>query len=183
METTTPPAIFPDSPEAATRRTITGWVSRDGRFYGDDEHLARWAGATAIRCEQCHKPTDSKSFTKCETCRGAGDAEKFAKAERAPYTEGMLYSDSHDRYFVDPAEAREFAEDNGITLESMRLYLCTPNWARHLDEDFFVDELPEDGEVPDELKIAMDAFNHAVKAYRRPLSWAPSKIALDTTTV
>jgi hypothetical protein len=177
METTTQAPIFPDAPEAATRRTITGWVSRNGRFFGEDESLARWEGATAVRCEKCQQPTDAKYYTKCEKCREEGADEKFAKAGRAPYTEGMLFSDSHDRYFEDPAEAREFAEDEGVTLESMRLYLCTPNMARHLDDDFFCYE------VPDELRIALDAFNAAVKAYGRPLSWSPSGIALDTATV
>lgn len=33
--------VMSDSPEAATRVTITGWVSRHGRFYGEDE----WAGS------------------------------------------------------------------------------------------------------------------------------------------
>lgn len=34
--------IMFDSPEAATYRTdIKGWVSRDGRYYGEDERGAR----------------------------------------------------------------------------------------------------------------------------------------------
>lgn len=183
MTTAPEPIIFPDSPEAASRKTVEGWVSRDGRFCGDDERAARWLGATVVRCETCGQSTDSKSFTKCAKCRVAQDEEKFARAERAPYSDGMVYSDSHDRYFDDPAEAQEFAEDEGITLESLRLYLCTPNWARELDDDFFCDELAEDGEVPGELGIAIDAFNAAVKVYGKPLSWSPGKIALDITAI
>ncbi len=37
------PIILPDSPLAARHRTVTGWVSRDGRFFGDDEQTARRA--------------------------------------------------------------------------------------------------------------------------------------------
>ena len=33
------PIIMEDSPEAASIKTVTGWVSRTGRFWGNDERL------------------------------------------------------------------------------------------------------------------------------------------------
>ena len=33
-----------DSAEAASIQTVTGWVSRSGRFWGNDEHMARYDG-------------------------------------------------------------------------------------------------------------------------------------------
>ena len=36
-----PEKIVPyDSSEAASIQTVTGWVSRSGRFWGNDEHMA-----------------------------------------------------------------------------------------------------------------------------------------------
>ena len=64
--------VMLDSPEAATFRTdIKGWVSRDGIFYGDkpdSERIARWAGCTHRKCEDCGADSP-KSYTICEKCR------------------------------------------------------------------------------------------------------------------
>ena len=43
------PIIMEDSPEAASIKTVTGWVSRTGRFCGDDERMARFDGSTHNR--------------------------------------------------------------------------------------------------------------------------------------
>ena len=51
-----------------------------------------------------------------------------------------------------------------------------------LDPVHFCDELPDDdeGELPDSLYDAIDAFNAAVEK-AGPLSWSPGKFALDLT--
>jgi len=54
------------SDEAAQLVTVTGWRSRTGRFYGSDEHLARWDGCTHQICE-CGAEMP-RGFTKCNTC-------------------------------------------------------------------------------------------------------------------
>ena len=38
--------ILPESPEAASVQTVTGWVSRTGRYWGNDERMARYDGST-----------------------------------------------------------------------------------------------------------------------------------------
>ena len=38
--------ILPESPEAASIQTVTGWVSSNGRYWGNDEHMARYDGST-----------------------------------------------------------------------------------------------------------------------------------------
>ena len=43
--------IMYDSPEAASIKTITGWVSSAGRFWGDNEHMARYDGSTHMKCK------------------------------------------------------------------------------------------------------------------------------------
>ena len=50
--------VMIDDPRAATLVTVTGWRSMDGRFYGDNEHAARWAGCTHVKCLACGKPTN-----------------------------------------------------------------------------------------------------------------------------
>ncbi|MDX5626641.1 MULTISPECIES: hypothetical protein [unclassified Brenneria] len=50
MQNKTEKIILRDSEEAASIKTVTGWVSAKGRVYGDNEDLARYDGATHQRC-------------------------------------------------------------------------------------------------------------------------------------
>jgi hypothetical protein len=164
--------VMRDSDEAAQLKTVTGWVSRNGQFYGDDERTARWAGCTHEVCDGCGKVIQRGW---CKGCREKKDVEKWLAAERAEYDGvAMLYSDSSDKYFSDEVEAEEYAEDNGISMDDLRLYICNPVYGRPIDSGHFCDELPEDGEVPDSIGFAMDALNKAIKD-AGPLSWYPGK--------
>lgn len=66
--------VMSDSTEAAQLVTITGWVSRTGIFYGNDERIARYAGCTHRPCEteDCGKPTE-KTYIYCDDCRHKRD--------------------------------------------------------------------------------------------------------------
>jgi len=38
-----------DSPDSAKYvKNIEGWVSKNGKFFGKDEHIARWDGCTHV---------------------------------------------------------------------------------------------------------------------------------------
>jgi hypothetical protein len=76
--------VMMDSDEAASIQTLTGWVSRDGRFWGDDESMARWSGATHRKCK--NKPDDHpihRTHSYCEECHRESRQAKFAALERA----------------------------------------------------------------------------------------------------
>jgi hypothetical protein len=53
---------------------------------------------------------------------------------------------------------------------------AVPVYGRFLDDDYFCDELYEDGELPDSIYEAMGVFNEVVKA-AGPLSWTSGKVA------
>jgi hypothetical protein len=77
--------IMYDSQEAATHRTdISGWVSRDGGFYADNEHLARWAGCTHMTCE-CGKPY-IKGKVRCDECQSDEEWDFFVAVHEAAHT-------------------------------------------------------------------------------------------------
>jgi hypothetical protein len=61
-------------------------------------------------------------------------------------------------------------------VEDLRLIVCEPNYVREIDNDYFFDELAEDGYIPGEVEEAMDAFNKAVAGI--VLSWSPGSKAL-----
>lgn len=169
--------VLPEAPEAATLQTVTGWVSRHGMFYGQDEKLARWAGATHVHCARCQSVTD-KNYTLCNGCRSIAEHERHAKLPRAPWDgKCMLYCGSNDRYYASPDEIdEEFSDD-------LMIVLCKPNLAGPLDSSQWADDLPDEGndETPGWLAEAIDAFNKAIEG-QPPLSWSPSKVAWDGTT-
>ncbi|MDD1011817.1 hypothetical protein M5G27_30705 [Pseudomonas shahriarae] len=72
------PIIMYDAPEAASLKTLTGWVSADGRFFGGDENLARYCGATHRRCEVNPEHPIYEVNSSCDECRHARRQAKFA---------------------------------------------------------------------------------------------------------
>ncbi len=177
------PVIPYDSPEAAQIKTVTGWVSRDGRFLGNDEHTARYFGCTHRPCEDCGALTPVHGFTVCDN--GCHQKRMIARYEAMPRAawdgKAMLYSDARDEYFNDLERALDGLEE-GETLADLRLIICKPNYPRRVDEDYWSDDLPteEDGALPGELLEAVCALN-AVIDKLPPLSWYPGKFALDLT--
>lgn len=174
--------IHYDSPEAAKRVTLTGWVSSTGFFYGEDEHLARYAGCTHVKCKKCGAPVE-KMWLSCESCRRKADIEQYDALEKKTW-DGItpLYSDSHDKYFFDFDELVDFLrdlvyEDKSITVDDLRLKFCKPNKPREVGYDHFCDDMPEDrDDLPKEIFEAIEAFN-AVMRSQPPLSWSPDNIA------
>lgn len=166
-----------NSPEAAQYKTnISGWVSRDGRFFGNDERTARYAGCTHTICEDCGQPVERRRLI-CKNCEEKRAITKFNAMPKEVWNEeGGLYSDSHDKYFWSWDEVEEYCEDEGVKEEDLRLIICKPNYPRQLTEDYFCDELSEDGELPDSIVQAMEAFNKVLEK-SAPLSWYPGNKA------
>ena len=171
--------IFPDDPEAAKEMTVTGWVSRHGRFLGRDERSARWDGCTHVHCSNCGKPV-IRMYTKCNECRDKIELANFEKLSKFDWDgKSMLYSEVLDKYFATPDEAEEeleYDEHEGLTMQDLRLVICEPVYARFIDNDIWCDDLPEDTDVPDKLNEAIDVFNKSIDGIL--LSWEPGKKAL-----
>ena len=137
--------VMSDSPEAAQYRTdLKGWVSRGGFYFGDGpqgERTARYSGCTHVPCSQCGTPTP-KGYTMCRDCRDSAYIAKYEAMPRAEWDgKAMVYSEARDRYYNRPDDAADDLED-GETLADMRLVICTPNYARQIEPDFFCDDLP-----------------------------------------
>ncbi len=176
--------IMMDSPEAASfRGNISGWVSRNGIFYGKDERGARYAGATHRRCDEngCEELV-KKCFLFCPNCTKKRDIERHEKRERKLWDEeSPLYSEVFDEWFFDWEGIEEFLEDWGEDVEyveDLRLVLTFPEYAHELDpNEIYIDILLDDGEVEGELADAFEELNRKIREYRTPLSWRPSQFA------
>lgn len=168
-----------DSPEAASIQTVTGWVSRSGRFWGNNEHMARFDGCTHRKCEKCEALISVRGYTICDQCREAKEIEKYQAMPSKPWDGvSMLYSHAADTYFSDLDEVSYHCEENDCTPDSLRLVICEPNFANEIDaSDHYSDDLPEDGDLPADLDEAFHRLNEVIRACKTPLSWSPGKFA------
>jgi len=171
--------IMRESPLAASLKSVDGWVSRNGFYFGTDEGAARYDGCTHVKCMKCGLPTP-KSHLYCSKCSSDMSREKYLEMPRLEWDgEAMIYSHTRDKYYCDIEQiCDELQDESGTdTLDSLQLVICEPTFGSEICADHFADELPEDGEVPDQLLDAIDEFNKAVRV-AGPLSWHPGKYAL-----
>lgn len=168
--------IMEDSPEAASIKTVTGWVSRDGRFYGDNERLARYAGATHRACVKCGEVHVINGY--CRTCRNTMENAKFQAMEKQDWN-GIypLVIFNSDEYFFDSDDLDNYCDQNEVKAHELRLCLCVPNMAREVESDYWENDLPDDGDIPEEMQEALEKLNEVIRK-APPLSWSQGNIAV-----
>jgi len=171
--------ILPTSDEAAKQMTVTGWVDRHGRFFGADEMMARWSGATHLACKQCGKPHE-KLYTHCPACRSERMATAWAKLDKRPW-DGATPVTLHDGddFFWSTQDFIDWCEDNEVEPEGIRLVHCKPQRLSMIGDDHFADELPEDGKLPPAIAEALKVLNAAILAHTEPVSWWADTVAVD----
>lgn len=159
--------------------TLSGWVSRGGIFFGKDEGAARYHGCTHWECRDCGAPAP-KGWECCDDCKEKRSAARYEKLERATWDEqGMLYSEVADRFFSSWDEVADYMEEeNEKTMEPvvLRLVICEPEYLRQVDEDYWSDDLPEDGELSAEVVAALAELNEVLRA-EGPVSYRPGNKA------
>lgn len=168
--------IFPESPEAAKFVTgISGWVDRDGGFFGNDERLARYSGSTHKKCS-CGEVITKNSY--CEKCHRSADIERYKSAKKLEWDHKTpLYSDSNDEYILTIDDLINLMEELEITcVDDLRLFICEPNYLSQIEIDYWSDDIPEDGELPGNVGEALDALNKEISK-SIAVSWSPGKFA------
>jgi hypothetical protein len=184
--------ILYDSAEAATHKTVqqTGWYSSTGRFWGDDEHMARYDGSTHRRCD-CGEVHTNQSY--CTPCKDKREAAKFLELDRAAWDgTTMVYSQTAERYFHDKDDLAAFIEgqrqkDIVVTAASLQLVLCEGRLPSEIDlVEIWSDDMPEDGDeshIPSAILDALETLNKAIKDNATPLSYWPTEIAVSEASL
>lgn len=163
------PVLYHDD-GVAEQVTLTGWRSRHGHFYGDNEHLARWDGCTHVICA-CGTATP-KHYTACEACRQKADDARYLALPLVDWNGEMVCTFDNDRFFRDEEEFLDWCELEELDPAEVQLVACEPRGLREVDPDYWTDELPEDGELPGPLQDALDAFNAVVREHNKtPSVW------------
>ena len=171
--------ILAESDEAAKFVTgISGWVDKNGVFWGQLEDMARYASSTHKKCEECKTAIIKRGYRFCADCREKKDIERYSKLEKKVWDgEVYLYSDRDDIYLSDYQELHDYIYEREIeNVDSLRLIICEPEYLREINADYWADDLPEDTELPDCVLSALETFNASLKD-AGVVSWYPGKYA------
>lgn len=165
--------VLYDSPEAAQLKTnLSSWLSRDGRLFGENEHLACYCGATHINCEDCGEVR--RINTNCEPCWEKKQKEKF---DLMPFEkwdgEAPVAIFVTDTYFFDLGYFLHYCDVHELKPEEIDLVFCEPNYANQIDADYWCDDIFEGGELPAEMAEALDKSNEIIGRNKTILSWSP----------
>ena len=160
-----------DSDLAAMPVTVALWKSNNGRLYNSEDQ-ARYDSCTHRPCQQCGEPA-LKRYIYCDACLDVRERERYFKMQEANPSEPLVYCLNDQQYY--PGLDDLFDQWEGEDLPMV--VNCDPKYAPRLEiDDFLSAVLPDDADnydVPCELIEAAEAFNEAVKAYGKPLSWHP----------
>ena len=166
-----------DSPEAASIKTVTGWVSRTGHFFGNDEHMARYDGCTHRPCSKCGALISVRNY--CRDCADKAQVEKYAAMPRADWNgTDMLYSDTHGVWIQDSDDIANLCDEHECTPKELQLIIGVPCYASEIDAtEHYIDDLPEEGDLPPEIEEAFAKLNGVIRASKSILSWQLGKFA------
>jgi hypothetical protein len=168
--------IMFDSPEAAVKVNMDLWKSSDGRL-AVTEAAARYNGCTHKVCE-CGKIM-KKYQIRCDSCDFKSDREIFLAL---PFREWDLISPvcttDGDKYFFNEEDLIEYMqEDETDPMTEIDLLICEKNQWRAVEEGYWCDEMPVDGdgELPKKMQEALDNLN-AIISTLPAQSYSPIKI-------
>lgn len=167
--------ILRDSTEAAQFKTnLSGWVSRNGIFWGADERMARYDGCTHEKCAECGAFHSKHSY--CAPCHKAKTEQEFDALPVEVWDGSPLVLFDTDRYFFGD-DVLDFIADQPAG-SVLRIAKCKPHYLSLVSDDNWQDDLPEDGELPDAVAQKLEELNAAIKA-AGPVSWFEDRIAID----
>lgn len=168
--------ILYDSPEAASFMSgLSGWVDINNRYWGNDEHMARWSSATHKNCDNCGELMETSSY--CKPCSEKKTQAKFEAMEKVVWDkETPLCIHDSEVYFWDVDGLYDYLGDNECELASLQLVIAEPYPIHELEPEYFTEDLHEDAELPDHIEKMIENLNKAIKDLG-PQAWIPSKYA------
>ena len=160
---------YEDAAEYRTNVVMVGWVCKTcGRFWKDDEDMARYCCCASMPCASCGGRTD-KRYTLCGKCRAEKKAreeqEMFDKAEKVTEWDGLVFDGNT---YYDNIEALSDAYyDDGVV--KPKYVWCCQNVPIKIDIHRILDDLLSDYDPRYEINLvgaeklcnAVEEFNCA----------------------
>lgn len=176
--------VMYESDEAASIQTLTGWVDRNGRFWGADEHMARYCGSTHRICEKnpAHGVRESNGY--CEQCHAEHRQNHFATLEKKVWAGEPLVVFDNDTYFFDAESLVDYCLEHNVLPSELQLLICEPNYPREIDMVDHCEEIIPDGgdhhDIPEAIWQASEALNKAIRE-SEPISWSGGKFVASVS--
>ena len=174
--------VLTSDSNAAELVTVTGWKSRHGRFYGEDERSARYDGATHARCD-CGNITE-KHYTACKDCRHKADVERFnARPFQEWDGEQPVCTWDGDRYFFTIEDLLDYMVDE--ELKTIDLLLCDPEPVPEVNLEQWNQSIPEETRLEEyypELVKKVEELNQYIRSLP-PTMYYPGKIRTSYTWI
>lgn len=177
MKKTEEKVIMYESDEAANIQTLTGWVSSKGRYWGKDEHMARFEGSTHQLCK-CGEIKQT-SRIHCDKCDAEIQHKRFLAypfKEWDGETPLTLFDD--DKFFWSEDDIEEYLEENELKPEDLQLLICHPNYLSEIDTEQWAEVLAEDQDPPKLILEKMKELNELIRK-EKPISWSASNIRTE----
>lgn len=164
------------------RTDIKGWVGKNGRFYGENKNMGISDNSTHKTCSEGH--VYGKSWISCPKCSEDGGLKRYLDLPVIEWDEETpIMSYDNDTFFKDIEEVIEYLEnDEDITLEDLRLVICTPNHLNEVNSEFWSDIIPEEHDLKD---IVSEEFNKKLAELNEiidkhgPISWGAGYKRVD----
>ena len=129
-------------------------------------------------CEKCKSPRKFDIPPLCEGCYDLYQREKF---EQFPIVEWdkktPLCVYNTDQYLMDEDSASDYVFENPDAM----IVVCRPIFLRLVQSEYWEDDLPEDGELPNTIIQALEKLNITIMDTNTdgPASWTPSNKRID----
>lgn len=175
--------ILFDSDSAAIHdtRKVTGWFGvQDGKFYGDDEKLARIFNSNHKKCSKNPQhpiiPNNSYGCSICHEDKIKNDYNAMPKEEWDLTTPIVI---THtDQYFFDKESLLSYCELKNIKPSDLMLVICEPNFISEIDESELYEDIWYDGAtLSQELTQAFKNINELIRK-EGAVSWSEGKTAV-----
>jgi len=165
--------------EAAEHKTgIEGWVCKTcRRFWGDNEHMAKWCCAGDLKCEtkDCAARVKKHSYMYCDQCLSKRDVARWLKLEEVAWDgKSPLVLDDDDKYFFNVEDLDEYLEEHKLSVEDVRLVIAVPDSPPWFEmSEFLSDYLSEDSD-----RLGFEKIDKLVNKWiekNAPKMWVPGK--------
>ena len=116
----------------------------------------------------------------CKECSLKFYRKRFlAMPEKEWDGDSVIYYEDADIYFNDEDYLIEWCIENKKRPSELELVHCEPGRLRILEDDYWADNLPEEGKLPKNMLQAIDDLNKVVRATPAQV-WLPCKIRVST---
>ena len=113
----------------------------------------------------------------CSSCIAKKDTEKYYAMPMVEWDEVTPVCTDGDKFFFDVDSVLEHmaeVKQEGGDEAEVQIVLCEPGKLHLLSDEDWCDDLPEDGELPDDVQVKLNELNKAL-ADATPVCWYPGK--------